>query len=310
MNFTALVDVAIGLTVVYLGASLFVTIFNEYLAQVLNSRGKQLCDSLALLIDDTGIKNGLKQYPLLQPFFNGTRATAPTYLDPIVFARLLLGSFPLDAKIQDVRQRWLDAIQARMTTESQLKSQLLAAVNTGAERAEDLVGAVSEWTDRSLTMLGEGYKRRRQWTSFAIGLTLAGLGNLDTIALASRLYTDKETREAVVAVGVQLTEAIDRQQFEACMKLGQAQRKAEPECQPLLGLADAVTSRNETLGVLPLGWSAQNLPTAGSGWALKALGCLLTAFALSLGAPFWFDFLSRFISVRHGMRKPDPAPTK
>ena len=35
MEMTALTDVAIGLSLVYLGASLFVTIINEYLAQAL-----------------------------------------------------------------------------------------------------------------------------------------------------------------------------------------------------------------------------------------------------------------------------------
>ena len=117
-------------------------------------------------------------------------------------------------------------------------------------------------------------------------------------------------REATVAVGVQLAQATDEQQLEDCLALEPAQRKAAPECEPLLGLVAAVTARNETLGMLPLGWSSQNLPATVAGWGLKALGCLLTAFALSLGAPFWFDLLSRFISVRHGMRKPDPAPMK
>jgi hypothetical protein len=56
MNLTAWVDVAIGLILVYLGASLFVTIINEYIAQALNLRGKQLCESLKTLINDKGLR--------------------------------------------------------------------------------------------------------------------------------------------------------------------------------------------------------------------------------------------------------------
>jgi len=41
METTALTDVAIGLSLVYLGASLFVTIINEYLAQALKLRAKK-----------------------------------------------------------------------------------------------------------------------------------------------------------------------------------------------------------------------------------------------------------------------------
>jgi hypothetical protein len=48
-----------------------------------------------------------------------------------------------------------------------------------------------------------------------------------------------------------------------------------------------------------------NVPTA-----LKLSGLLLTAIALSLGAPFWFDTLSRLTRVRNTGKKPDePAAT-
>jgi hypothetical protein len=45
-------------------------------------------------------------------------------------------------------------------------------------------------------------------------------------------------------------------------------------------------------------------------WA-KLLGLLLTTFALSLGAPFWFDTLNKIINVRAAGRAPSttPAPT-
>jgi hypothetical protein len=45
-------------------------------------------------------------------------------------------------------------------------------------------------------------------------------------------------------------------------------------------------------------------------WA-KLLGLLLTTFALSLGAPFWFDTLNKIINIRAAGRAPatTPAPT-
>ena len=33
-------------------------------------------------------------------------------------------------------------------------------------------------------------------------------------------------------------------------------------------------------------------------------GWVLTALAVSLGAPFWFDLLSRFVNIRSGGRPP------
>jgi hypothetical protein len=42
-------------------------------------------------------------------------------------------------------------------------------------------------------------------------------------------------------------------------------------------------------------------------WA-KVLGLLLTALAISLGAPFWFDLLNKVISIRGSGRSPEEKP--
>jgi hypothetical protein len=39
----------------------------------------------------------------------------------------------------------------------------------------------------------------------------------------------------------------------------------------------------------------------------KLAGLLMTGLALSLGAPFWFDVLTRFVNVRSAGTKPDRA---
>ncbi len=45
-------------------------------------------------------------------------------------------------------------------------------------------------------------------------------------------------------------------------------------------------------------------------WSSSPLGWLITALALTLGAPFWFDLLSKFISLRAAGTKPDAEPDK
>ena len=40
----------------------------------------------------------------------------------------------------------------------------------------------------------------------------------------------------------------------------------------------------------------------------RLVGYLATILAISLGAPFWFDLLSKFMSIRSAL-KPKPAPT-
>ncbi len=69
-------------------------------------------------------------------------------------------------------------------------------------------------------------------------------------------------------------------------------------------MSDALANLRN-LGV-PVGWSRANktalnprgIPASVPGWLLKILGLLLTAAAISLGAPFWFDMLNQFVVVR------------
>jgi hypothetical protein len=63
---------------------------------------------------------------------------------------------------------------------------------------------------------------------------------------------------------------------------------------------------NQTVSAigLPLGWKLklgtgqQDIPNETRLILSKLVGLLLTAAALSLGAPFWFDLLSKFVRVR------------
>jgi hypothetical protein len=48
---------------------------------------------------------------------------------------------------------------------------------------------------------------------------------------------------------------------------------------------------------LPVGWQA-GFPSSKKMWALTVLGWVLTIGAISFGAPFWFDLLTRMNSLR------------
>ena len=48
------------------------------------------------------------------------------------------------------------------------------------------------------------------------------------------------------------------------------------------------------------------LPTDLAGILSKLLGLLFTAAAVSLGAPFWFDFLGRIVNLRLTGQPPQP----
>ena len=63
-------------------------------------------------------------------------------------------------------------------------------------------------------MMGEGYKRRMQLISLFVGLAVAVGFNLNTLGLTSRLYRDKEAREALVSLAIEFTQKTQRETFD------------------------------------------------------------------------------------------------
>jgi len=128
---------------------------------------------------------------------------------------------------------------------------------------------------------------------FLVGLGLAVALNLSTTSVASQLWTDPVTREAVVNSSAGLLE-----DGADASKIGSVAEE---------------TDKLEELEI-PGGWSKDHRDmwfAAGEGHVTQRLsdgvGWLLTAILLMLGTPFWFDLLGRFVSVRGAGTKPAPA---
>jgi len=72
-----------------------------------------------------------------------------------------------------------------------------------------------------------------------------------------------------------------------------------PECNLAKNLCQL-----KSLG-LPIGWSMSPVPKLDPS---QVLGWLLTAIAVSLGAPFWFDLLNKFIVIRGTVKPKEKSP--
>jgi hypothetical protein len=124
------------------------------------------------------------------------------------------------------------------------------------------------------------YKRRVQLILFVIAVALACAINADSFAIGQRLWQDDALRATVVA---------------------QATQTGQDPCSTKQGgntPADKAVKCLDTIDQLklPLGWRAA--PKGVDGYLAKLIGVLITAFALTLGAPFWFDLLGKVARLR------------
>jgi hypothetical protein len=146
---------------------------------------------------------------------------------------------------------------------------------TGA-RVIEVKAGLESWFDETMSRLGEAYKRWSTGILFFIALAVAVLGNVSTIHVAQSLWRQPVLREAAVNAASTSPPGDSLRTIENMASLG-----------------------------LPVGW------TGAGDWASAAwlgphvAGWLITALLLMLGAPFWFDTLSKLVSLRStGARPP------
>ena len=94
MNFTALVDVAIGVTLVYVGVSIFVSIISEFVSNLFSLRGKQLAASLETLFNKSGLRGNKTFKPLLDALDRAESYVDPQFLAQVVIAVVKAPALP------------------------------------------------------------------------------------------------------------------------------------------------------------------------------------------------------------------------
>jgi hypothetical protein len=166
-----------------------------------------------------------------------------------------------------------------------LSEALLALYRSAGGDAVRFQRATEEWFDDAMERVSGWYKRRVHVILAVIAAVVVVLLNVDTLVAAKVLWRDDAVRAAVVQ------EANDTAQ----------------------GTLDDAALENAVKKLdLPLGWDVSvgdgptQFPNDALGWVQKLLGLLLTVAAIQLGAPFWFDLLSKIVRVR-GAGAPPPA---
>jgi hypothetical protein len=289
MNANAVLDVSIGLIMMYLLLSIVCTAVNEYLATVFKLRANTLKAALTKVIDAPVLLATFYNHGMIRSAYP-KKDMHPSYLSGQTFAQALLGSLnpttPLPV-FDDIKQAILDL------PHGDIRDVLLTNMTAAEGDLTRFRDHIARWFDTYMDRIGGLYKRRLKVVTILVGFLLALLINADSISVAGTLWKDDALRQQIAVIGSQVAA-----QQQACSS-------DQKDCVPAL-------PPNEIAGYLerfPIGWPSNFWHTISvSGWVIKLLGIVFTALALSLGAPFWFDLLSRFVNIRGNGAKPERTP--
>jgi hypothetical protein len=177
---------------------------------------------------------------------------------------------------------------------------LITAIDDARGDLDKVRANLEQWFDSSMDRVSGWYKRRTQMWLFVIGAVLATSLNVNAITIANHLWADKAAREALVR---------QAEQIQADTAIGQ--RLRDTASATSVNRAKSSMSDLESLN-LPIGWD--HLPPRGPATNIFdyvfqiIVGILVTALAVTLGAPFWFDSLNKIMVIRSTVKPHEKSP--
>ncbi len=311
-SFPAL-DIAIGLSFVYLLLSLIVTTVNEMMAAILQRRAKFLEMGVEQLVMDPGITTALYEHPLIKSLSNDKRSPRPSYIPADKFATALM-DVVTGRKNPTMSVGALRSGAEKATPEFQ--QAMTALVDVSGEDPKVLKQKIEDWFDDGMDRVSGWYKRNAQKNALILAVTVTLVVNADTLHVVNTLWRDPTIRATLVEQAKARTAS---QETNPIPMVEYPDPNDPTASKPIAVPGDVLTdAEKQSLNQLT-GWTTEWTRWKESGttfatwvWQLlmeHLLGWILTAVALSLGAPFWFDTLNKFMNMRNAGRTPDKRNT-
>lgn len=332
-------DIIIAMIFIYAFFASLVSGVNELIVQILAMRGRVLFEGIAMMLGelprDTGSwivrefkttkrrlgfadthlaqkTNALFAHPLIDTL-SPPGSSRPSYISPKTFSTALIYVLSMDGSVENLRK----SLEDRSKPLNKLLGPML-------DEAKDNLDAfklkVEEHYNAVMDRASGWYKRRTQFMMFFVGLILSGCLNVDSIYIVQQLQKNPEQVQKLVAEAAEyspvsaqvestpadqekliLTIRDLKNKFDEIntmgLPIGWSIAREAPSIQPEAASISGASARDEsniTFSFLP---GQHNIGVVFIGW-------LATALAGALGAPFWFDAISKAFAVRGSGRKP------
>ena len=177
-------DLAIGISFIYLLMALVCSTVNETIAGIINSRGKTLEKGISALLHDPGLKEKFYAHPLIQGIQQDD-SRLPSYIASNKFALALMDILtgPAAANDPEALRKGVETLQP-----SAAKTALTAVLQnpqfvTDEQRLE-------AWYEQGMNRVSGWYKRTSQVRIFVLAAAVTLLMNADTLKILNTLWNN------------------------------------------------------------------------------------------------------------------------
>lgn len=165
---------------------------------------------------------------------------------------------------------------------------------TESEIYDDLIQSLEKWYAELTGRISIWYQKKTKFRLFLMGLSVALVLNVDSLTLFNYFQDNPEAREVMINYYEKNADEL--------VAIDSSDTNILSQTQAYVHQLDSL----KTTAELPIGWSKLKIkcpPKDASfiekswilskQWFLKILGLVITAFAASAGAPFWFNLFRR-----------------
>lgn len=272
----------------------------------------------------------------------------PAYLGADVFSDILIDVLSKYAStpvlMKDIRNN-LDELDATGMNPA-LKNILTIYINQANGDIVRFKGLIEDWYNQQMERVRGWYKRQTSRVLLVIGFALAIAFNVNTIQIAGKLAEDDKARDKLAQQATEWVKAnpslptsgakADSLLSDSAFKVAQqnflkssaAYQKEIDSASNLMGMGWSKDILARKITYKQLYWIEYPIkatidfvlsfiiPDATMSVYYEItrnpgilIGFLITAFAVSFGAPFWFDLLNKAVSIRGTGRKPGEKST-
>ena len=332
MSLDAILEIAIGLVFAWLVLSAAASQVQEYINNIFHLRSTYLEKGILNILRDPALVDKFYQHPAIQALCEQDEKTGkfkkPSYIPAAKFAQAALDVLVSTNTLVPNSNPPTEQIRADLVPNANspklidhifpnLGDKLLTTEYTIAYARANL----EQQFDASMDRVTGWYKRNAQKLSLIIGIVLALGLNIDTVQIATQLWTEPTQRQMLVA---QVQNSSANNQLTAPANPGedfsQLYKQAQNFNLPIGWETQAIDCTQ--VGFIPgrptypgfggtTGTCKQivNLPGMNDpwGWLAKLFGIFLSGLAAGQGAPFWFNAVGKLIGLRGSGPVPAPA---
>ena len=288
MSIPQVLEVAVGLILIYYILGSMVSLFTQWINESLETRGKALQQYLVKIVGDKKIEDlkNLPQMQALRPIrYKGFLSmfgsvTEPKMIEKIPVATLVDSFFDIAGLTAKKEMNLLELAElVDKLPDSEGKKAFINWINQGVTNIADLRTRTTAYFTGMMEQAAETFRARARSFVIILSIAITILFGTDTIQLARNLWTNAELRAIAAA---QANAVVAREGASA----------------DLSDLIDDLSKYSIKIGW----WQTQEFPESNNvgDWMLfiflKMLGLGVTAAAVSQGSSFWYDLLKKLSS--------------